>query len=123
MLVSGSADGTVRIWDLEAMQCLQTLHGHTGHVWCVACSTDGQTLASGSADTTIRLWDIHTGECLKTLSGHTHTVRSLTFTPDGKTLIASDDNQTVKFWNIHRCNHQNLGFQDLPMSKNLGRTY
>ncbi|MHC5918202.1 MAG: WD40 repeat domain-containing protein, partial [Nostoc sp.] len=91
--------------------------------WCVACSTDGQTLASGSADTTIRLWDIHTGECLKTLSGHTHTVRSLTFTPDGKTLIASDDNQTVKFWNIHRCNHQNLGFQDLPMSKNLGRTY
>ena len=36
--VSGSADGTVRVWDLELERCLMVLSGHVGPVTAVACS-------------------------------------------------------------------------------------
>lgn len=52
---------------MQSGQCLKVLSGHTGWVWAVSFSPDGQILASGSYDETIKLWNVHTGECLKTL--------------------------------------------------------
>ena len=44
--VSGSADSTVRVWDLETGQCLATLEGHTHIVWGVAVTPDGRRAIS-----------------------------------------------------------------------------
>ena len=38
-----------------------------GHLWSVAFSPDGSTLASGSGDETVRVWDVEQGECLTVL--------------------------------------------------------
>ncbi|NJP08683.1 MAG: WD40 repeat domain-containing protein [Leptolyngbyaceae cyanobacterium RU_5_1] len=67
LLVSGSSDRTVKLWNVDTGECLQTLEGHTRRVWSVAFSPDGQILASGSEDETIRLWAIATGRCLAIL--------------------------------------------------------
>ena len=40
----------------EALSLLRTLTGHKRHVYNVAFSPDGQTLASGSDDETIKIW-------------------------------------------------------------------
>ncbi|NES08242.1 MAG: hypothetical protein F6K22_39030 [Okeania sp. SIO2F4] len=53
-LVSGSADKTIRLWELETGKLKRTFDGHTDKVWAVAWSQDGKTFASGSADKTIR---------------------------------------------------------------------
>jgi WD40 repeat protein len=66
-LASSSADGTIKLWNVQTGECLQTLQGHCHVVWSVAWSPDGQTLASSSSDETIRVWDVVTGECLKRL--------------------------------------------------------
>jgi hypothetical protein len=58
-LVSGGADGTVRLWrtgDGEELSCFE---GHAGRVNAVAFSPDGQTVFSCSADGTIRRWPVH----------------------------------------------------------------
>ncbi len=56
-IVSGSADTTIRIWDLETrVQVGEPLRGHTDTVWSVAISPDGKRIASGSRDNTIRIW-------------------------------------------------------------------
>ena len=61
-LASGSADDTVRLWDVATgQQDGSPLTGHTDPVTSVAFSPDGKTLASGSADGTVRLWDVATG--------------------------------------------------------------
>jgi hypothetical protein len=58
-LASGSADRTIRLWDLGNLAAEPViLRGHRDFVSGVAFSPDGRWLASGSADTTARLWRV-----------------------------------------------------------------
>ncbi len=101
LLASGSYDRTVRLWDVNAGECLKILEEHTHRVWSVAFSPDGRTLASSSSDRTIKLWDIITGQCCKSLLGHSHQIRTVAFSPDGQTLASGSDDQSVRLWNWH----------------------
>jgi WD40 repeat protein len=58
VLASGSADQTVRTWDVATAKTIRTFTGHVGPVYALAISPDGKTLASGGKDKTIRLWDM-----------------------------------------------------------------
>ena len=56
-LVSGSLDGTIRLWDTISGEPVQTLTGHTRGVLSVTLNPDGDTLASASLDGTVLLWN------------------------------------------------------------------
>ena len=61
MVISGSGDKTVRVWDLATGHPIGTpFTGHTGTVAAVATAQlDGRPIAiSGSADQTVRVWDL-----------------------------------------------------------------
>jgi WD40 repeat protein len=68
-VVSGSSDGTLRMWDVESGQILQTLEGHSAAVRAVAV-LDSRRVVSGSADGTLRVWDMERGQVLQTLIEH-----------------------------------------------------
>jgi len=95
--VSGSDDGTLRLWTKDAEASLRTFEGHTQPVTCVATFADG-TFVSGSADNTIRLWDKATGETLRTFTCHTGWINCLATYPDGTFLSGSSD-RTLRLWN------------------------
>ncbi|MBL1173668.1 protein kinase domain-containing protein [Pantanalinema sp. GBBB05] len=99
-LISGSADKTIKLWDLATGQELQTLTGHTSFVNALAVSPDGSTLVSGSADRTIRVWDLATGKQLRVLMGHTSFINALAITADGETLVSASADRTIKLWNL-----------------------
>ena len=98
ILVSGSRDKTIKIWDLETGELMHTLKGHTDGVYAIALSPDGQILASGSVDKTIKLWHLKTGELLGTFIGHTNTVTALAFTASGEILVSGSLDKTIKIW-------------------------
>ncbi|MDB9435377.1 ribosome assembly protein 4, partial [Dolichospermum lemmermannii CS-548] len=99
-LASGSADKTIKIWDVTTGKVLNTLKGHEDYVNSVRFSPDGQQLASGSYDNTIKIWDVTTGKVLHTLKGHEDYVSSVGFSPDGKQLASGSGDKTIKIWDV-----------------------
>ena len=69
LLVSGSDDNTVKLWDIQTGGVVKTFSGHTAQVRCVSISMDCTKIASGSRQT-ICLWDIQTGKCHCTIEGN-----------------------------------------------------
>ncbi|KAG2740138.1 WD40 repeat-like protein, partial [Suillus brevipes Sb2] len=100
-IVSGSNDGTVRLWDVGTGQPVgQSLKGHTNLVTSVSFSRDGTRIVSGSCDKTVRLWDATTGQPIgQPLRGHTNWVTSVSFSSDGTRIIScSQWDETVRVW-------------------------
>ncbi|XP_026680022.1 uncharacterized protein LOC103510053, partial [Diaphorina citri] len=58
LLVSGSMDKTVKLWDVPSLTCIKTLESHTRYVTCCTFSCDDSLLASGSNDKTVTIWDM-----------------------------------------------------------------
>ena len=73
LIVSGSTDRTLKVWNADTGQCIHTLYGHTSTVRCM--DIHGKVAVSGSRDATLRVWDIESGECLHILMGHVAAVR------------------------------------------------
>lgn len=99
-LASGSADWTVRLWDLETKQARAVLKGHQGSVACLQFSPDGQQLSSGSGDETIKLWNPATGAASRTLRGHRSGVISITFSSNGKSLASAGVDDAIRIWDF-----------------------
>jgi hypothetical protein len=98
MLVSGSADQTVRLWDLETKRQTGILSGHTGEVIFVAISPDEKLIASAGADKTIKIWDADKQTLVRTLKGHESEVDTVAFSRDGKYVVSGSTDKTVRLW-------------------------
>jgi WD40 repeat protein len=88
VLATGSADKTVRLWDLTGDNPPTVLKWHRAYVYALAASPDGAVLASGGGDRTIRLWDLPEGRLRAVLTGHTASVTNLAYLPSGRVLVS-----------------------------------
>ena len=92
--VSGSADGTLRIWDLDRQAERFVIPVGHGEVWSVAVTPDGELAVSGSEDGSIDMWDIASGARVRRWQGDRRW-RSLVITPDGRRLLSGSDGPAV----------------------------
>ena len=99
-VASGSADNTIRLWDVNSGRELRALMGHKNWIKSLAVSGNGQLLASGSNDRTVKLWNVSSGRELYTLSGHLGSVEALVFSPDDRWLASGSNDATIKIWEV-----------------------
>lgn len=100
-LVSGSADKTVRIWDVARDRMMQafSLPGHSDRINDVAFSPDGKRIASGSFDKTLILWDAVRGLKIRELEKrHGDRVVSVAFSRYGGYLASGGDDKRILLW-------------------------
>ena len=94
VLITGSYDTTVKVWDINSGEELRTLTGHTSGIRCL--QFDDQKLMTGSLDSTLRLWNWRTGKCLRTFEAHTGGIISLNFTR--RYVATGSMDRTVRVW-------------------------
>ncbi len=99
-ILTGSHDGTVRLWPPKRRGDPRVLSKQRGAVLAVALSPDGKTVAAGGMDGAIRLIDPEKGEALATLTGHKTWVNSLSFGADGKRLLSGSSDGTARLWDV-----------------------
>ena len=68
LLVTCSADRTVRMWNTDNGAAVRTLSGHTDYVFAVAISPDGNLIASGAFDGEVRIWKVADGSLVKSFN-------------------------------------------------------
>ena len=78
-------DFAIHLWEVANGQPIGKLDGHTGIVWGLAFSPNGQLLASVSSDKTAKIWDWRNRTLLKSLDLPGEVV-SVGFSPDGQIL-------------------------------------
>ncbi|HEX6076900.1 MAG TPA: pentapeptide repeat-containing protein, partial [Micromonosporaceae bacterium] len=98
LVATGSAVGTITVWDVATGQALREISGHSGQVWAVAWAPDGTLLATASNDRTVRLWNPATGTLERELTGHTGWVNAVAWAPDGTLLATGTAHSTTVIW-------------------------
>ena len=100
MLLTGSDDRTVRLWDSRSGTRLSSLEIAVKAVMCVAFSPDGHLGLAASGDLSVRVWSLKTSRVLHTLTGHTGKIYTARFTPDSRAVFSSGYDRRLKLWDL-----------------------
>ncbi len=101
-LVSGSSDGTVRIWDITTGLALRRLQAHgvgrVGKIRTMAFSADHEIMVTGGQDRTARVWTSQKMNPHATLSGHDDVVTASALSADHRWVFTSAADHTLRRW-------------------------
>ncbi|MBI3313007.1 MAG: HEAT repeat domain-containing protein [Candidatus Omnitrophica bacterium] len=106
IIVTGSINGFVHIWDYDSGKLLTTLrHDNSGEIFrdtFVAISEDGERIAAAGKNRLIKIWARPSGELLQTIQTSSAMGR-IFFTPDEESIIGerfTPGNNNVGIWNF-----------------------
>uniref|UniRef100_A0A182Q7G0 WD repeat-containing protein 48 homolog n=1 Tax=Anopheles farauti TaxID=69004 RepID=A0A182Q7G0_9DIPT len=95
IIVSGSTENTLRIWDPRTCNKIAKLKGHTENVKALIVSEDGTQVVSGSSDGKIKLWSIGQQRCIQTISVHSEGVWCLLMTEGFSHVISGSRDRKI----------------------------
>lgn len=98
-ILSGGADKTLRIWDVETRKETR-IEGNHEAIECVAFAPDGKRLVAGG-ESLIRVWDAESGRELMTLVMGGGTVGCLAISGDGRMLMAGTNANYLNVWDMN----------------------
>ena len=100
LVVTGSDDASVRIWESATGELRARLGGHTRPVNGVAFSPDGKFIVTGSDDGTAIIWDTRDGRLRLMLGGHIDWVHAVAFSASGRLVATASADATARLWNV-----------------------
>ncbi|KAF8312050.1 WD40-repeat-containing domain protein [Cantharellus anzutake] len=115
LLITGSWDKTIRIWDTETKECVSTTDAHDDFLKSICVIPSLRLVASGASDKSIRMWDLsvlssspasqllHVG----TFTGHTRPVECLSV--DGAPRFAAEEEYATITENLRLYSADSMG--------------
>ncbi|GBG69530.1 hypothetical protein CBR_g4366 [Chara braunii] len=106
LIVSGSDDGTAKLWDMRQRGCLQTFPDKYQNT-AVAFSDASDKIYTGGIDNDVKAWDLRKGEVSMVLRGHLDTITGMRLSPDGSYLLTNSMDLTLRIWDMRPYAPQN----------------
>lgn len=103
LIVTCSADKTVRLWGLDFGDCHKTFLAHQDSVMAVAfvptnSEGNGHHFFSASKDRVIKYWDGDKFEQIQKLEGHHGEIWALTMSHSGEFLVSASHDKSIRMW-------------------------
>jgi|GEM_PF-607862 len=98
-IVTGGADGSVRVWNVASGAEIVRIQGHEGSVNAVQFSPNGNWIISGGEDGSIRVWNVARGIEAFRMDDHLGNVLSVGFNTKGTRIISYSEGGGVQIWN------------------------
>ncbi|KAJ8281136.1 hypothetical protein GJAV_G00063970 [Gymnothorax javanicus] len=98
--VTGSADRTIKIWDLASGKLKLSLTGHISTVRGVAVSSRSPYLFSCGEDKQVKCWDLEYNKVIRHYHGHLSAVYGLDLHPTIDVLVTCSRDATARVWDI-----------------------
>ncbi|KAG9030772.1 hypothetical protein FRB95_003531 [Tulasnella sp. JGI-2019a] len=126
LLITGSWDKSIKIWNTSSKQVICDTPAHGDFVKSLFIMQSSHILVSGSSDKSAKLWDLsNLASSLKiqrplhqlaSLSGHTRPVEALAYSDDvPNTLLTADSMGVIKVWSLE--DRWQLSPESLPTVK------
>ncbi|EDO15336.1 hypothetical protein Kpol_1011p6 [Vanderwaltozyma polyspora DSM 70294] len=93
IVISGSYDNNLMVWDIAQMKCLYILTGHTDRIYCTIYDHKRRRCISASMDSSIRIWNLENisknGTCTKVINSMTSCINIIgsMYTLQGHTAL------------------------------------
>ncbi|MBA0768031.1 hypothetical protein Gotri_016876 [Gossypium trilobum] len=103
LILAGSEDCTVWMWNADNGSCLNVFSGHGASVTCGDFTPDGKTICTGSEDATLRIWNPRSGESIHVVRGypyHTEGLTCLSISSDSTFAVTGSKDGSVHVVNI-----------------------
>ncbi|CAG8546055.1 5254_t:CDS:10 [Paraglomus brasilianum] len=99
ILVSGSDDGMIKLWDLRQKEAVDTFT-QKYQITATCFSEAGDLVFAGSIDNDIKAWDLRKKDVVYVLKGHLDTISGLRLSPDGSYLLSNGMDNAVRMWDV-----------------------
>ncbi|XP_031481776.1 uncharacterized protein LOC116251570 [Nymphaea colorata] len=106
LVVSGSDDGTAKLWDLRQRGALQTFPDKY-QTTAVSFSDASDKIFTGGIDNVVKVWDLRRNEVTMTLQGHTDMITGMQLSPDGSYLLTNSMDCSLRIWDMRPYAPQN----------------
>ncbi|XP_036617939.1 pleiotropic regulator 1-like [Trichosurus vulpecula] len=98
--VTGSADRTIKVWDLASGKLKLSLTGHIGTVRGVRVSARSPYLFSCGEDKQVKCWDLEYNKVIRHYHGHLSAVYGLDLHPTLDVLLTCSRDSTARIWDV-----------------------
>ena len=98
--VTGSADRTIKVWDLASGQLRLTLTGHIEQVTGLAVSDRHPYMFSCGLDKQVKCWDLEYNKVIRHYHGHLSGVYALALHPELDVLMTGGRDSACRVWDM-----------------------
>jgi len=99
-IFSGSADHTIRKWQLIDDKEVFVLRGHTYTVASICVSSDEHHLVSASVDYSVRVWDLKTNRQVGNPLLHDDELLTAVLSSDGRYIASAGLDKKIYIWSL-----------------------
>ena len=99
-IFSGSADGTIRKWQLIDGKEVFVLRGHTRPVTSICVSSDQCHLVSASLDYSVRVWNLKTNHQVGESLLHDDQLLTVVLSSDGRCIASAGLDKKIYIWSL-----------------------